>query len=228
MSFTGKAGTMLPFTQEQFFSVFRAYNDVVWPASIVAYGLAILPVLAALRPTLGLSRIAAVVLAMMWAWTGVVYHGLFFSVINHAPFLFSVPFVLQSLLFIYYGLVTDSLEFRGGRGLQAIVGWIFIAYAAIAYPAIGFAIGHLYSELPQFGTTPCPVTIFTFGILLLARPPIPWVLLVIPVIWSLIGGSAAILLAVPQDWLLLASGVMTAVILFASRSVPETPDLSEK
>ena len=33
-------------------------------------------------------------------------------------------------------------------------------------------------------------------------------LLVIPFIWSLIGGSAAILLDVRQDWLLLVSGLI--------------------
>jgi hypothetical protein len=32
-------------------------------------------------------------------------------------------------------------------------------------------------------------------------------LLVIPVLWSLVGGSAAFLLQVPQDWILLASGL---------------------
>jgi hypothetical protein len=58
----------------------------------------------------------------------------------------------------------------------------------------------------MFGITPCPVTIFTLGLLLLARP-MYWWLLVIPVLWSLVGGSAAFLLRVPQDWVLLVSGV---------------------
>jgi hypothetical protein len=52
--------------------------------------------------------------------------------------------------------------------------------------------------------------------LLLTIGPVPRWLLVIPVIWSLIGGSAAILLAVPQDWLLLVSGFV-AVPLIAVR-----------
>jgi hypothetical protein len=58
----------------------------------------------------------------------------------------------------------------------------------------------------MFGITPCPVTIFTLGMLLLARP-MYWWLLAIPVLWSLVGGSAAFLLGVPQDWVLLLSGV---------------------
>ena len=70
-----------------------------------------------------------------------------------------------------------------------------------------------YPEMPMFGVTPCPVTIFTFGMLLLTtRPPSRW-LLVIPFIWSLIGGSAAVLLGVPQDWALLASGLIAIPLI---------------
>ena len=65
----------------------------------------------------------------------------------------------------------------------------------------------------MFGVTPCPVTIFTFGMLLLTVRPVPRWLFVIPFIWSLIGGSAAILLQVPQDWLLLASGFIALPLM---------------
>jgi hypothetical protein len=67
----------------------------------------------------------------------------------------------------------------------------------------------------MFGIAPCPVTLFTFGLLLLARGPVAWWLLVIPVAWSLVGGSAAFLLHVPQDWVLLFSGA--SVILMARK-----------
>jgi hypothetical protein len=40
-------------------------------------------------------------------------------------------------------------------------------------------------------------------------------LLVIPFIWSVIGGSAAILLDVRQDWLLLFSGFISVSIIVA-------------
>jgi hypothetical protein len=37
--------------------------------------------------------------------------------------------------------------------------------------------------------------------------------LVIPFLWSLIGGSAAILLDVPQDWVLLGCGVVAVPLI---------------
>jgi hypothetical protein len=61
------------------------------------------------------------------------------------------------------------------------------------------------------------VTIFTFGLLLIARRP-PWPLLIVPVLWSLVGGSAAFLLRVPQDWLLLVTGPLTLVLLWRARA----------
>jgi hypothetical protein len=71
--------------------------------------------------------------------------------------------------------------------------------------------------MPMFGITPCPLTIFTFGMLMLTNAPVPRRLLVIPVAWSLIGGSAAFLLDVPQDWLLLFSGLAAVPIVLAGR-----------
>jgi hypothetical protein len=72
----------------------------------------------------------------------------------------------------------------------------------------------------MFGITPCPVTIFTFGMFLLTTKPIPRWLLIISFVWSLIGGSAAFLLSVPQDWLLLVSGLISMpLIVFSDRNL---------
>ena len=96
--------------------------------------------------------------------------------------------------------------------------WCICEYAMIAYALIGVATGHHYPEIPMFGVTPCPVTIFTLGMFLLTTGPVPKGLLVVPFFWFLIGGSAAILLHVPQDWVLLASGfIAIPVMVFRDR-----------
>ena len=50
---------------------------------------------------------------------------------------------------------------------------------------------------PLFGVAPCPTTIFTIGMLLLARGG--WVvwLSIIPLLWSLVGLAAALQLGFP-------------------------------
>lgn len=208
---------MLPFSREQFIAIFVDYNAGVWPAQVVAYLVGLIVIAMLVRPTGASSRIIGVALAAMWIWTGVVYHGLFFSTINKAAFAFAVLFVLQGIAFVYAG-TTDRLVPSNERGWSRWFGWAFVTYAAVVYPLLGMAIGHRYPEMPMFGITPCPVTIFTFGVLLLARASVPWWLWMVPTVWSLIGGSAAFLLGVPQDWLLLFSGVIALPNVLRNRT----------
>lgn len=211
---------MLPFTREQFVDVFARYNGVVWPAQVVAYLIGLALVVALTQAGRGSERGSeravdggiGAGLALMWAWTGVAYHGLFFAAINKAAPAFAALFVAQGLLFAHAAW-HGHLHFAPAHGAAGWLGWALIAYAALLYPLIGMVAGHGYPQMPMFGITPCPVTLFTFGVLLLAKPPLPRSLLVIPFLWSLVGGSAAFLLAVPQDWPLLASSFI-AVYLF--------------
>ena len=209
---------MLPFTPDQFLSVFADYNHAIWPLQIAAYllgGIAL--ALLFFRPH-GADQTIARILSAMWLWTGIAYHALFFSAINKAAYVFAALFIVQGGCLIYAGIYRGRIRFGPGRGLAGWIGWALIAYAAILYPLIGLSTGHPYPEMPMFGVTPCPVTIFSFGLLLLTRRPLSRWLLVIPFVWSLVGGSAALLLHVPQDWFLLVSGfIAVPLIVFGNR-----------
>jgi Family of unknown function (DUF6064) len=204
---------MLPFTHDQFLTVFATYNEAIWPAQVGAYLLGCAALIFLCWRTTHGDRIITGIVAAMWLWTGLVYHGFFFSAINKAAYLFGTLFVMQGASLLYSGVYYHSLRFGLRSGPAAWIGAVFVMYAAIVYPLIGISAGHAYSELPVFGVTPCPVTIFSFGMFLLTTRPLSSWLLVIPFIWSLIGGSAAILLNVPQDWLLLVSGFIAVPIL---------------
>ncbi|MES1148171.1 MAG: DUF6064 family protein [Bradyrhizobium guangdongense] len=206
---------MLPFTPSQFLAVFVAYNGAIWPVQIVAYLLGIAAVVLLFLRTRHANRLIAGILALMWLWTGIAYHGAWFSEINKAAYLFAALFVAQGCFLAHAGVVRGQLHFGLGADLATAVGAAFIAYATIAYPLIGVAVGHAFPEMPMFGVTPCPITIFTFGFFLLTTGRLPRLQLVIPFIWSLIGGSAAMLLHVPQDWLLLVSGCIAVVLIVA-------------
>src|SRR5678815_5669775 len=65
------------------------------------------------------------------------------------------------------------------------------------------------SRIPTFGV-PCPTMIFTAGMLMLATLR-SWRLSIVPVIWSLIGGSAAFLLGVRADYGLPIAGIALAI-----------------
>lgn len=204
---------MLPFTLDQFLAVFASYNRATWPAQIVAYGLGLVAVAALFRPGRAPDRVISAILGLMWAWTGILYHWVFFSPINTAAFAFGALFVAEGAALAYAGIANNKLRFVLRSNPPSFVGVAFIFYAAVAYPLFGMAAGHTWPSMPIFGVTPCPVAIFTFGLLLMTTGRFPHWLLVIPFLWSLIGGSAAILLDMPQDWPLLVSGVVTIALI---------------
>lgn len=203
---------MLPFTREQFVAVFADYNSAVWPAQVVAYLVGLGMVVMLFRRSAASDRIIGAGLALMWSWTGLAYHWLFFSSINKAALLFGTLFVSQGALFAH-AAVRHKLRFGPISGPTAWLGWVFVAYAAALYPLVGIRAGHGYPAMPMFGITPCPVTIFTLGLLLLTTTRVSRWILIVPFVWSLIGGSAAFALGVPQDWLLLVSGVVAVTLL---------------
>lgn len=209
---------MLPFTSTEFFDSFARYNAAIWPAQVVAYALAAGAMALLVCRRAASDPLIAAALALMWLWTGVGYHALFFAAINPAAFVFAVGFVLQAALLVEGGVLRRRIRFRYRSGLDAIVGLGLIVYATLLYPLIGSATGHHYPAAPTFGVTPCPVTIVTLGFLLVTRGPVPWRVVVVPLLWAAIGGSAAVLLGVYQDWALPVSGVAAAWLLARRRS----------
>jgi hypothetical protein len=209
---------MLPFAPNEFIALFGAYNDAVWPVQIIGHLLGIVMAGLVLRPSRLGSRIIGVGLALMWTWTGIAYHWLFFSPLNEAALLFGALFVLQGAGLFHAAALRGHLEFGTSRRPTAWLGWALVMYAAVLYPLLGMWTGHRYPEIPMFGITPCPVAIFTFGLLLLTTAPVSRWLLVIPLFWSLVGGSAAILLGITQDWLLLISAIAVLAIVLRDRN----------
>ena len=93
-----------------------------------------------------------------------------------------------------------------------------VAFSTIAYPLIGMAAGHGYPNGPVFGVTPCPLVIFTFGMLLLSDRSMPKYLVAIPMVWALIGSTAAISLGIREDTGLLVTGTLATVALLVRKS----------
>jgi hypothetical protein len=203
----------LPFTLEQFLSVFQHYNLTVWPAQVFLNLLAVAAIAIAIRPSSTSSRFIAGILAFLWLWTGLAYHIAFFSAINPAAKLFGAFNVLEGIMLFAYGVLRPNLTIRFRPDTRAFVGTLLILYALVIYPLLGHSFGHAYPKSPTFGL-PCPTTIFTFGILLWTVGKVPKVILAIPFLWSLIGFSAALTMGIHEDIGLLVSGVVgTALIM---------------
>ena len=209
---------MLPFSQDAFFALFEQYNRAIWPAQIVAYVLALVALGLALRPIANSGRIVAAVLALAWAWNGTVYHVLYFATINFMAEIFGAFFVLQALLLIWTGVLRGKIAFRFRGDGAAWAGVALAVFAMAVYPLLGWLLGHGWPRAPIFGVAPCPMTIFTMGLLLLTEGRAPVHLAVIPVLWSLVGGTAAWFLGVTEDLALPVAGLGgLALILWKNR-----------
>ena len=209
---------MLPFTSEQFFAVFGAYNQAVWPAQVFLLALAVLALVLVASPRAWSGWGVSSILAFLWAWLSLAYHLAFFAAINPLAYVFAAVSAAGAVVFFWQGVVKRNLRFQLVRSARLVVGVALIAFALVIYPAWSVYSGHVYPAMPTFGL-PCPTTLFTIGLLAFLAPPYARSPLVVPVLWCLVGAQAAFLLGVWQDLGLLAAAAVGAVLI-ARASAP--------
>ncbi len=197
----------MPFTVSDFLNVFKNYNLTVYPFQIILFLSAIFTIYISVRKKVYSDKLITSILVFYWIWIGFVYHILFFSVINPAAYIFGIIFILQGFLFFKSGILDKRLQFEFSNNLKSMIGALFLIYALIIYPVLGYFDGRIYPESPTFGL-PCPTVIFTFGILLWAKNKVPLYLVIIPFIWSIIGISAAVNLGIKEDFGLVIAGLL--------------------
>lgn len=206
----------LPFSIEQFLNVFQSYNETVWPMQIFLNLLAILCIVLLFRKTVYSGRLISLIIAFLWLWMGVVYNIIFFAGINKAAYIFGSMFIIESLLFFYYGVLRAQFEFKAERSLSTYAGLLLIIFALLLYPLLGLAFGHTYPKSPTFGL-PCPTTIFTLGVLFFLKGKITVKIVLLPLIWSAIGFSAALTLGIFEDTGLLLAGLITVFVMIVKK-----------
>jgi Family of unknown function (DUF6064) len=207
----------LPFTSDQFFGVFALYNRTFLFVAVALWLATVGTVAFASRDPERRSRTLSLLLAVLWLWNAVAYHALFFTRINPAAWLFATLFGVQAVLFLW-AMAGRRIEYFLAVGWRRRIGQGLVAYA-LAYPFLTIALGHSYPETPTFGV-PCPTAILTIGLRVGARGNLPVILAIIPIVWGFIGGSAAVLLDVPTDYVLLGAGILLTANIVLQRLEP--------
>jgi uncharacterized protein DUF6064 len=202
--------THLPFTPDQFFEIFAIYNGRFSIVVAAWWLVTLVIVIAAWSKPARYSRLLTLVLAVLWAWNAVAYHALLFTRINPAAWLFAALFVVEAVL--VGSAARRSHDYFGSHGTKSRIGLGLVAYSFV-YPFLS-TLNHAYPATPTFGV-PCPTAMLTIGLLLTVRGDVPAALAIVPAVWAMIGGSAAWLLNVPTDVVLLAAGLLLMAILVA-------------
>ena len=216
----------MPFSTEEFFDVFASYNPAVFPMQAILLALALLAIRLSANGDRTSSKTVAVILSFFWLWMGTFYHFLFFGRINDAAWVFGTFFILESAMLFVAGVIREDLTFDRHHGWRNVIGTVFIIYALVVYPIAGVLMGHPYPHSPTFGV-PCPTAIFTFGLLLRAGRTVPFYILLIPFLWSLLGFSAAYSLGIWEDVGLVIAGLLGTGLLL-NRSLQHRYELPRR
>jgi hypothetical protein len=178
---------MLPFTHQQFVLVFSLYNGAIWPLQPIVHGAGLAMLVLLLRPSRARVVASVALIALLWLWTGVIYQIGFFSRINPVALAFGAMFVVEGALLLEAacrGRLAFARAGTGTGGVRRAFGWTLLVYSVAVYPLLGALLGAGYFESPPFGLTPCPLTLTTLGMLLVASPPVPHRLYVVPMAWA--------------------------------------------
>ena len=89
----------LPFTAEQFFGVFRAYNTTLWPVQLFLLSLAGLGIVLVMWSRRWSGVGVSAILAFLWGWMGLACHLAFFTSISTPAFAFAAVFLVGALVF---------------------------------------------------------------------------------------------------------------------------------
>lgn len=206
-------------TLEQLLDAFAIYNQSIWPAQVIAYLLSLVALLPLLRPSRSATRLTTAVLAFCWLWIGLMFWWPVRGTFPPAPALTAI-FLLQAILFLAE-VVRPHLSFRVVGDASAISGVLLVGYALV-YPLVGLLLGHVYPRMALGNLFPCPLVVFTFGLLLISRLRVPKYLLIIPLFWSLSGFYWAFL-GMREDVGLVVAGLLGAWLIWRrDREVPVT------
>ena len=200
-----------PFSIEEFFSVFEAYNSAIFPLQFFIIAIGLIATFLLQSESRFKNPLIAGFLAFLWFWIGIVYHLFHFTVINKAAYGFGALFILQGVFFVIE-MSRQRLHFYFPKGIWGYLGYFFIWFGLILYPLISYFAEVSWLKTISLGL-PCPTTILTFGFLMLTNPKIPKYLLIVPSIWAVIGTGAATNFGIYQDYVMLLSAIVANIYL---------------
>jgi hypothetical protein len=207
-------------TTQDVYVLFSRYNRAIWPMIIIAYILAILMITLTIKKKDISDKLISIILAFITLWIGIVLYLIFTLPLD--PFwsvIFGIVWIIQAILFLYFGVYKSSLSFKFEKNSYSIIGALMILYALLMYPLIQIIIGHDYPVLPFFGVVPCPSTVFIFGILLMTDKKVPKTIVIIPLCFSIITGLDMVFSY--QFWVdlgLITSGILGSILIYYRNS----------
>jgi hypothetical protein len=202
---------------EEFFDLFGTYNEMYLAAIVLTYVLAIISLFMTIRKNNYSNRFISFTLVFLWSWVGVVFGILVFSPLPivmagiELPgtwYLFGGIFAIHGIILLFNGVFKDAASYTWKNNPRHYIGLLLILFGLVLYPIIGALTGRVFPDYPIFGIAPCPVTLFTIGLLLWTdeRPSLEFWF--IPIFWGFMGIAPVLFYAVYADIGTIASAII--------------------
>lgn len=186
---TYRPSDLLMFSARTWARLVESWNAALWPWqwAMAAAGIALLVAVA--RAPRHARPWAIAALAAAWAWVGWAFHWQRFAEVNTGARWHALAFGLQALLLLLaLGLrPTPGMPPTSTRGYG-------LATAALLYPLVAPLSGRGWAQAEIAGAMPEPTALFTIGLLLALPQRLRVLLLAIPVLALLVGGTTQWLL----------------------------------
>ncbi len=181
----------LLFSPRTYYRLIERHNVALWPAHVATLAAGALVALLLGRGTAGRSRLAAAILAILWAWVGWTFVARRYASINWAATYLAWLFVVEVVLLGWLVAALGRVRLGWRRGAQGVVGAMLFLLALALYPALAPALGRGWFQAEVFGIMPDPTVLGTLGALWPAEGPprLRWALLAPPLIWCLVSGA---------------------------------------
>ena len=165
------------------------------------------------RPRASSSRLLCGLLAAAWIWIGYIYYGSYMAGLSWAAWIAAAAFLLQGGLMLVIGTIRNAMALHYERGAIANTGIGFMLYGLFVYPATAVASGIELASAPVIGLAPDSTLLFTLGILLVAKHRTPILLAVLPVGLAAANAVSAILIGLPEDYVMLPAAIVSLVTI---------------
>jgi Family of unknown function (DUF6064) len=180
---------LLLFSPETYLRLLGRYNSDMWPLQIVFAILGMSLIGLVRSSNINSDRIVAGLLAAIWLWVAYAFHIERYATIQIAANFFAAMFIIQAILLFLIGVIGARIQFSLSEGLINRIGLGLVILGIFFYPLIGWGVGREWDQVEMFALMPDPTVVATFGFLLLTVRRPHWLLLVIPILWTVIGGA---------------------------------------
>ena len=170
---------VVPYTKEVLDSVVYEYQAVYWPFQFVFLSLALLALYLIWKNDIKNNKFIIVILAAFWFWLGAIYEINYYTTINWFGLYIGAAFILQGLLFLWFGLVKKSVVFVKSR--SSVIAALLLV---LGYPLLQLLSSSHHFEISMIGMLPNITAAFSWILLFMTTQKRVKTLFVIPLAWS--------------------------------------------